>query len=257
MRTARKAKLWAVIAAAVVAVAACSNNASPSASGAAGSAPAASVQSAAPAEKVTVNFPYLWSGPEGAALEKVISAYNASQNGITVKGVSSPDFQKQLASMSGSNGFDISDNFGSTVGSWASKGILEPLDDYMKADGFDTTAFVPTALQSNQYQGKTYALPIAVHTLLLMYNKKLFADAGIANPPMTTRIQMTKRIGTNWLGSGGWRLIWNTECPAASFAKKLLVLRKLRNMAAAPTAGRIPKIRSVGPEGLLNAFSPT
>jgi multiple sugar transport system substrate-binding protein len=44
---------------------------------------------------------------------------------------------------------------------------------------------VPTALQSNQYQGKTYALPIAVHTLLLMYNKKSFSDAGISSPPTT------------------------------------------------------------------------
>src|SRR6266566_1743820 len=166
MRTARLTPLWAVIAAGSIALGGCSSGTSSGAT-------------------VTINFPYLWGGPEAQALEKVVSDYNASQNGITVKGVSSPDFQKQLASMSGSNGFDISDNFGSTVGSWASKGILEPLDDYMKADGFDTTAFVPTAHQSNQYQGKTYALPIAVHTLLLMYNKKLFADAGIANPPMT------------------------------------------------------------------------
>src|SRR5207247_5095999 len=62
---------------------------------------------------------------------------------------------------------------------------LEPLDDYMKADNFDTADFVPTALQSNQDQVKTYALPIAVHTLLLMYNKKMFSDAGIAAPPTT------------------------------------------------------------------------
>ena len=186
MRTAKMARLWAVIAAGSVAVAACSSSASPSAASPAGSAAASAQASAsAPAEKVTINFPYLWGGPEGQALEKVITAFNTSQDHITVKGVSSPDFQKQLASMSGSNGFDISDNFGSTVGSWASKGILEPLDDYMKADNFDTADFVPTALQSNQYQGKTYALPIAVHTLLLMYNKKMFSDAGIAAPPTT------------------------------------------------------------------------
>jgi multiple sugar transport system substrate-binding protein len=134
---------------------------------------------------VTINFPYLWGGPEAQALEGVISDFNHSQSGIVVKGVSSPDFQKQLAEMSGANGFDLSDNFGSTVGSWASKGILEPLDGYMKADNFDAGDFVPTALQSNQYQGKTYALPIAVHTLLLMYNKKLFSEAGIAEPPAT------------------------------------------------------------------------
>jgi len=166
MRTARLTTLWAVIAAGVVALGGCSSGTSTTAT-------------------VTINFPYLWGGPEAQALEKVISDFNSSQNAIVVKGVSSPDFQKQLAEMSGSNGFDVSDNFGSTVGSWAAKGILEPLDSYMKADGYNTTDFVPTALQSNQYQGKTYAMPIAVHTLLLMYNKKLFSDAGIAGPPTT------------------------------------------------------------------------
>jgi multiple sugar transport system substrate-binding protein len=166
MRTARLTTLWAVIAAGVVALGGCSSGTTTTAT-------------------VTINFPYLWGGPEAQALEKVVSDFNASQSGVVVKGVSSPDFQKQLAEMSGANGFDVSDNFGSTVGSWASKGILEPLDSYMKADGYSTSDFVPTALQSNQYQGKTYAMPIAVHTLLLMYNKKLFSDAGIAGPPTT------------------------------------------------------------------------
>ena len=167
MRTARLTTLWAVIAAGVVALVACSSGTTSTST-------------------VTINFPYLWGGPEAQALEGVVSDFNASQSAIVVKGVSSPDFQKQLAQMSGANGFDVSDNFGSTVGSWASKGILEPLDSYMKADGYSTSDFVPTALQSNQYQGKTYAMPIAVHTLLLMYNKKLFSDAGITGPPTTT-----------------------------------------------------------------------
>jgi len=166
MRTARLTPLWAVIAAGSIALGGCSSGTSSGAT-------------------VTINFPYLWGGPEAQALEKVVSDFNASQSGIVVKGVSSPDFQKQLAEMSGANGFDVSDNFGSTVGSWASKGILEPLDSYMQAENYSTGDFVPTALQSNQYQGKTYAMPIAVHTLLLMYNKKLFSDAGIAAGPTT------------------------------------------------------------------------
>lgn len=166
MRAARLTTLWAAIGGVLIAVSACSSG---STSGG----------------TVTVDFPYLWGGPEAQALEGVISDFNKSQTGIVVKGVSSPDFQKQLAQMSGASGFDISDNFGSTVGSWASKGILQPLDDYMKQDGYNSGDFVPAALQSNQYQGKTYALPIAVHTLLLMYNKKLFSDAGISGPPTT------------------------------------------------------------------------
>jgi len=167
MKTARLTTVWSALVAGVVLASACSSGTSSGGT-------------------VTINFPYLWGGPEAQALEGVVSDFNASQSAIVVKGVSSPDFQKQLAEMSGANGFDVSDNFGSTVGSWASKGILEPLDGYMKTDNFNTGDFVPTALQSNQYQGKTYALPIAVHTLLLMYNKKIFSDAGISGPPATT-----------------------------------------------------------------------
>jgi len=136
--------------------------------------------------KTEVVFSYLWSGQEAAALEKVIADFNASQDKIVVKGVSSPDFQKQLTSMSSANGsFDISDNFGSGVGAWASKGILTPLDDFMKADGYDTADFVPSALNQMKYEGKTYSMPIALHTQLLMYNKKLFAEAGLDKAPVT------------------------------------------------------------------------
>jgi multiple sugar transport system substrate-binding protein len=133
----------------------------------------------------TINFPYLWGGPEAAALQKVVNQFNKSQSAICVNGTSSPDFQKQLAQMSAGQGFDISDNFGSTVASWATKGILEPLDSYMKKDKYSQSDFVPAAINNQKYQGHTYALPIAVHTQLLMYNKKLFQGAGIAAPPKT------------------------------------------------------------------------
>jgi multiple sugar transport system substrate-binding protein len=136
--------------------------------------------------KTTITFSYLWSGPEGEAIEKLIAGFNAGQNKIMVKGVSSPDTQKQLASMSSANGtFDISDNFGNTVGSWAAKGILAPLDDLLKAQGVDTSAFAPAAMDQMRYKGQTYALPIAVHTFQLVYNKKLLDAAGV-EPPKTT-----------------------------------------------------------------------
>ncbi|MEV1176005.1 ABC transporter substrate-binding protein [Nonomuraea sp. NPDC049784] len=136
--------------------------------------------------KTTITFSYLWSGPEGEAIEKLIAGFNASQNKIVVKGVSSPDTQKQLASMSSANGtFDISDNFGNTVGSWAAKGILAPLDDLLKEQGVDTGAFAPAAMDQMRYKGQTYALPIAVHTFQLVYNKKLLDAAGV-EPPRTT-----------------------------------------------------------------------
>jgi multiple sugar transport system substrate-binding protein len=140
---------------------------------------------AAPSGPTTITFSYLWGGEEAKALEKVIADFNESQSAIKVVGVSSPDAQKQLTSMSSSNGsFDISDNFGNTVGSWASKGILAPLDDYLKTEKVDLGDFAPAALDQMKYEGKTYALPIAVHTQQLMYNKDLLDKAGVT-PPTT------------------------------------------------------------------------
>jgi multiple sugar transport system substrate-binding protein len=137
--------------------------------------------------KTEISFSYLWTGKEGGAVEKIISDFNASQDKIVVKGVSNPDAQAQLAAMSSTSGaFDISDNFGMNVGSWASKGVLEPLDDYIKDDSYDTADFVPAVMSQMKYDGKTYSLPIAVHSFQLLYNKKLLAAAGITAPPKTT-----------------------------------------------------------------------
>ncbi len=138
-----------------------------------------------PSGPTTITFSYLWGGPEAKALEKVIADFNTSQTAIKVVGVSSPDAQKQLTSMSSSNGsFDVSDNFGNTTGSWAAKGILAPLDDYFADNKVNLKDFAPASLEQMQYKGKTYALPIAVHTQELLYNKDLLAAAGV-QPPTT------------------------------------------------------------------------
>src|SRR5690606_4078959 len=98
-----------------------------------------------------------------------------------------PDTQAQLAAMTGSKGaFDISDNFGRSTGSWASKGIIRSLDEFIERDGFDLEDFVPAAMEQCRWDGKVYQLPIAVNNYALFYNKKLFADAGLSEPPATT-----------------------------------------------------------------------
>lgn len=135
--------------------------------------------------KTEITFSYLWGGAEAEVLEQIIADFNESQDEIVVKGVSSPDQQKQLTSMSSSNGsFDISDNFGNNVGAWASKGVLAPLDDAIEAEGIDVDDFIPSAMNQMKYDGETYALPIAIHSFQLLYNKTLLDAAGIT-PPTT------------------------------------------------------------------------
>lgn len=129
-----------------------------------------------------ITFSYLWGGAEGKALEEIITDFNASQKDIVVKGVSSPDMTKQLASMSSGKGaFDISDNFASNIASWANQGILQPLNDY----GIDTADFPENIMQQLTIDGQLYSVPIASHNFQLIYNKKLLDEAGVT-PPTTT-----------------------------------------------------------------------
>lgn len=141
---------------------------------------------AAADEPTTITFSYLWSGAEAEALEEIIEEFNESQDEIVVEGVSNPDFQAQLTSMSSSSGsFDISDHFGNTVGSWAATGVLEPLDDLLDEVGAGTEDFIPAAMDQMTYEGQIYSLPIATHSFQLLYNKTLFEEAGISEPPAT------------------------------------------------------------------------
>lgn len=173
--------------------------------------------------KTTIKFSYLWSGPEAQALEKIIANYNASQSEVKVVGVSSPDFQKQLTSMSSSNGsFDISDNFGDTVGSWASKGILAPLDGYFDSEKIDTSDFVPSALNQMKYDGKTYALPIALHSLMLLYNKTLFTEAGVTPPTTMDELATAALALTKTDASGDITQLGLSETLPGGFATNMV-----------------------------------
>lgn len=62
--------------------------------------------------------------------------------------------------------------------------VLEPLDQYITPE-FNLTDFEPPLLNAFKYKRKLYGLPKDFSTLALIYNKKYFAEAGIAAPPKT------------------------------------------------------------------------
>ncbi|HWV25134.1 MAG TPA: ABC transporter substrate-binding protein [Thermomicrobiales bacterium] len=136
------------------------------------------------ADKTTLNFPYLWTGPEGDAMQKIVDDFNASQDEIEVKGVANPDVQRQIAMMAAKKGFDISDSWDTYVGGWAGAGAIMPLDDLIAGASYDTSDFVPEILNMMKFDDQIYAMPVAVHTVMLMYNKDLLSEAGV-EPPQT------------------------------------------------------------------------
>lgn len=136
-------------------------------------------------QRETVNFWYLWGGEEAKIIEEIISKYNSSQDKYEVVGTSTPDQQVIITAISGGQGPDITDDFGGSVPKYANENIAQNLDEYIKKDNVDMTAFVDAALEQQKYEGSIYSLPISVNVFALYYNKDLLDKAGITKTPQT------------------------------------------------------------------------
>ena len=122
---------------------------------------------------------------EQKALEEAVKVFNERHKG-EIRIVYEPipgDYKVKLTAMlSAGNAPDI---FYVDV-NWAeelfSKGVIEPLDFYVKLYGLDLEDFYPNLVEAFKYKGKLYGIPKDFSTLVLFYNKKMFDEAGIPYP---------------------------------------------------------------------------
>lgn len=131
-------------------------------------------------------------GHEQAALDSAIKQYEKLHPNITITETPVANSAKILSAITGGNPPDILDLGTSTeLGAWATQGALTPLNSYISASKLNTSQYVPSALQPVTVNGKIYGLPFMDFTAGLLYNKKLFAAAGLnPNDPPTTLEQL-------------------------------------------------------------------
>ncbi len=66
------------------------------------------------------------------------------------------------------------------------KGLLEPLDKYVKRDNYDLEDFYPQALDGwGRYKGVLYEIPTDIDIYAMYYNKDMFDKAGVPYPDWT------------------------------------------------------------------------
>lgn len=125
-------------------------------------------------------------GHEETALKAAIKQYESLHPKIQISETPVKNDAKVLSAISGGNPPDIID-LGTTLelGAWATQGAITPLNSYISAGKLDTSQYVPSALKPVTINGKIYALPFMDFTTGLLYNKKLFAAAGLNKPPAT------------------------------------------------------------------------
>lgn len=132
------------------------------------------------AEPVTVNYAnFNSSGGNEATLEAMYEAFHEEYPDITVEieTIGYDDYfttmQTRIAGGTGPDCFEMNiENFGA----YASNGILAPIEN------LETDAVNETALSAFAYDGVQYGVPENFSTVILVYNKDLFDQAGLDYP---------------------------------------------------------------------------
>jgi arabinogalactan oligomer/maltooligosaccharide transport system substrate-binding protein len=124
---------------------------------------------------------------EAPAYKALIAAFEAKYPKIKVN-YQNVDFttveQKfKTAAQSGKGAPDVIRTDVGLIPEYASLHYIAPLDGTPALTG--TSDFVAGPLNTTKYDGKSYAVPSVTDTLGLLYNKDLFAKAGITAPPTT------------------------------------------------------------------------
>ncbi|MFC0597254.1 extracellular solute-binding protein [Streptomyces palmae] len=122
---------------------------------------------------------------EKGTYEKLAKDFTKKYPNVKVNYVNVPfgEALNKFKNAAGSGGSGAPDVLRSEV-AWtqdlAHIGYLAPLDGTPALD--NTSDYLPKALASTKFEGKTYAVPQVIDTLGLFYNKKMLKDAGVEPP---------------------------------------------------------------------------
>jgi multiple sugar transport system substrate-binding protein len=123
---------------------------------------------------------------QAPAFAKLAEGYNKVQSAVHVTAIKAVGDAQVLTQVSAGKAPDVFVNFnGSDVAPWGIAGYALNLDPYIKATHYDTSQLIPAARKMSTYNGHFYAIPTLVDTTMLLYNKTLFQQAGISEPPKT------------------------------------------------------------------------
>jgi multiple sugar transport system substrate-binding protein len=140
-------------------------------------------------EPAELSFYFGANPAEAETRQKIIDAFTAKYPQITIKTqVAGPDPVQELQVMAaGGEVPDVMMAWELTYSGLAKRGLYADLNAFLQNDpDFAATVqseFVPALLGMFNWEGAQYVLPEQYAGVVLYYNKKLFAEAGVAPPP--------------------------------------------------------------------------
>ena len=173
----------------------------------------------------------MWHGQDdiaGKVLGKLADDFNRTHKNIKVKattgGVVADQMRQKVTTALASGEYpDIAYIFGSDLANLArSDKVLDLTDDVKKPD-FGWDDYYAPAKAATTVNGRVRALPALIDDLAVVYNKKLFKEMGVSEPPaggwtwdqfIATSKQLTDEgkgtFGTAWPAVGDEDTVWRT-----------------------------------------------
>ncbi|HEY2298035.1 MAG TPA: ABC transporter substrate-binding protein [Jatrophihabitans sp.] len=134
----------------------------------------------------TIEVSHGYTDVEAKALTALANQWNTDHPNTKVKllfnGGNDNALQKTVAGFTAGNYPDVAYEFGSSAAQLARQPKLVDLTDKVNAPDVKWSDFYPSEREAATVNGKVVGFPALVDNLALVYNKKLFAQAGIAPP---------------------------------------------------------------------------
>lgn len=140
---------------------------------------------------VTISFWNGFTASDGDILREIFTRFNEENtNNINVEMDIMPwgnMLEKLAVSVSTKTGPTLILLGIENIPEYSQSGALLPLDDFWKWSGLDKSNYADNVLETFNYKGGTYGLPMQYNTHYLYWNKELFRKAGLdpEKPPTT------------------------------------------------------------------------
>jgi len=130
-------------------------------------------------------------GVNGEAINRIVTAFNSSQNKIKVEAIFQGTYDDLLAKLNtalASNAapalvqvYDIGQRY------MYDSGQVVPMQAFIDRDKFNTSDFEPAVINYYKYQDKLQSMPWNASSSILFYNKDAFKEVGLdpEKPPVT------------------------------------------------------------------------
>lgn len=137
-------------------------------------------------ESVVVTWAFWGSPEEKASHERVAAAFMETHPEIKIEVWHQPwnDYFTKIQALWASGDSKVIPDvaFLWPTPQYAAQGVLENLDPFIAAAGYDLEDYWPGLLESARFEGSVYGLPRDIEVNVIYYNKDMFDAAGVAYP---------------------------------------------------------------------------